>query len=521
MATTYNLTMENSWTKGSMTISHTTAGKVTVKVKLWRSDGGRSWNNNASKNFSITIDGTTYKHTVKEVEGTSGTSFSSSKTVSLSAAGAASVTIKVAGSLSGTTFEITGNNSKTYSITDGAKATYKVAFNANGGTGAPAAQTKTYGTTLKLNAAVPTRTGYTFQGWGTSASDTSVDYKAGANYTANAAITLYAIWKINTYTIKYNANGGTGAPASQTKTYGTTLKLSTTKPTKTSTEAEGSTTTYAFKGWSTSSTATTATYAAGANYTANANATLYAVWASSTTVNSYDVVYETDGGSDVASQVKTKGSALKLSSAVPVKNGYTFSKWNTQPDGSGTSYNPSATYSVDADLMLYAIWIPWTHTVTFNANGGSDVPSGFTKTTDIDVLISETEPTRSGYLFMGWSTESDGTGRSYNAGEAYTATQNGGTVTLYAIWTTTDILLYKKFQSCRAVEFVESVDITGFGSGGIVYAPEFIEGESMSLGANNFTFSQISEMYRPVQLLDKSNIELVDELGNYLVIYQY
>jgi uncharacterized repeat protein (TIGR02543 family) len=121
---------------------------------------------------------------------------------------------------------------------------------------------------LILSSTKPTRTGYSFQGWATSASG-SVSYAAGASYTANAAVTLYAVWKANTYTVSYNANGGTGAPGNQTKTYGTALTLSSTKPTRTN---------YTFKGWGTSASATTVSYAAGASYTTNAAVTLYAVW---------------------------------------------------------------------------------------------------------------------------------------------------------------------------------------------------------------------------------------------------
>ena len=73
----------------------------------------------------------------------------------------------------------------------------------------------------------------------------------------------------NTYTIKYDANGGTGAPSSQTKIYGQTLTLSNTKPIRNG---------YTFLGWSTSSTATSATYSAGGSYTSNSEATLYAIW---------------------------------------------------------------------------------------------------------------------------------------------------------------------------------------------------------------------------------------------------
>ena len=153
----------------------------------------------------------------------------------------------------------------------GSLARHTVSYNANGGSGAPSAQTKWYGSTLTLSGTKPTRTGYTFQGWATSAGG-GVAYQPGQGYGNDADITLYAVWKANTWAVKYNANGGSGAPADQTKTYGQTLKLSTTKPVRTD---------YNFMGWATSKAnadAGTVTYAAGANYTANAAITLYAVW---------------------------------------------------------------------------------------------------------------------------------------------------------------------------------------------------------------------------------------------------
>ena len=145
---------------------------------------------------------------------------------------------------------------------------YTVSYNANGGSGAPSSQTKWHGKTLTLSSTKPTRTGYTFQGWATS-SGGSVAYAAGASYTGNTTITLYAVWKANTYTVKFDANGGSGAPSNQTKIYGQTLTLSSTKPTRAN---------YNFKGWGTSATTTTVAYAAGASYTGNAAITLYAVW---------------------------------------------------------------------------------------------------------------------------------------------------------------------------------------------------------------------------------------------------
>ena len=147
--------------------------------------------------------------------------------------------------------------------------TYTISYNANGGSGAPSSQTKKYGETLKLSSTKPTRTGYSFLGWSTSSSATSASYSAGGNFTSNANTTLYAVWSINTYTISYNANGGSGAPSSQTKKYNVTLTLSSTKPTRTN---------YNFLGWSTSSSATSATYSPGGSFALNSNTTLYAVW---------------------------------------------------------------------------------------------------------------------------------------------------------------------------------------------------------------------------------------------------
>lgn len=167
----------------------------------------------------------------------------------------------------GSTYAATTSASGGFSLTP--QTSYTISYNANGGTGAPGSQTKWHDENLTLSSTKPTRTGYSFQGWGTSASDTSVDYAAGATYSANSGRTLYAIWKANTYTVTYNANGGSGGPGSQTKTYGVDLTLSTTKPTRTN---------YNFLGWATSSTATSAQYASGGKYTANSAVTLYAVW---------------------------------------------------------------------------------------------------------------------------------------------------------------------------------------------------------------------------------------------------
>lgn len=161
-----------------------------------------------------------------------------------------------------------GTSQAQITVTIPALPSYSVNYNANGGSGAPGGQTKWYGRSLTLSSTVPTRTGYTFQGWATSSTG-SVAYKAGGTYTGNSALTLYAVWSELTYTVSFDANGGTGAPAAQTKQYTQSLILSSTAPTRDL---------YDFLGWATQASATTTEYQAGGTFTANADTTLYAVW---------------------------------------------------------------------------------------------------------------------------------------------------------------------------------------------------------------------------------------------------
>lgn len=155
-----------------------------------------------------------------------------------------------------------------WTVTVPAKTSYSVSYNANGGSGAPSGQTKWYNETLVLSSTVPTRTGYTFNGWNTKADGTGTNYAKGANYTANAAVTLYAKWTINTYTVSYNANGGSGSVSSQTKTYGVNLTLASSGFTRSY---------YTLDGWATSASGAKA-YNLGGTYSSNASATMYAHW---------------------------------------------------------------------------------------------------------------------------------------------------------------------------------------------------------------------------------------------------
>lgn len=251
-----------------VTESSSTATTSTLSWTLKWVTHGYTVNSSLNKDYTVKIDGNTVK---------TGTFAIGGKTTQNIATG--TVTINKGTSAKRVALALTfvmnftwknvygGTKSASGSISVAAKTSYKITYNANGGSGAPSQQTKWHGTSIALSTTKPTRTGYTFKGWATSASG-SVAYASGASYTANAAVTLYAVWAAVTYKVTYNANGGSGAPGQQIKTYGVTLKLSTTKPTRTN---------YNFKGWSKTATGTVA-YVAGANYTANAAIALYAVW---------------------------------------------------------------------------------------------------------------------------------------------------------------------------------------------------------------------------------------------------
>lgn len=88
-----------------------------------------------------------------------------------------------------------GTSTLSFQVTVPALPSYAVTYNANGGSGAPSAQTKWHGRALALSSTRPTRAGYLFQGWATSASG-AVAYQPGASYAGNAALALYAVWRL-------------------------------------------------------------------------------------------------------------------------------------------------------------------------------------------------------------------------------------------------------------------------------------------------------------------------------------
>lgn len=149
-----------------------------------------------------------------------------------------------------------------------------VTFSANGGSGGTAAKAYTFGTVVNLSTVVkPTRTGYIFQGWATTASATTPDITTNPLVNYASAKTYYAVWKGNAYTVKFDANGGTGTMPNASFIYGTGKPL----PANTFTKESNT-----FLGWSRTRTSavvyTDKQIISTLTATNNGTVTLYAKW---------------------------------------------------------------------------------------------------------------------------------------------------------------------------------------------------------------------------------------------------
>lgn len=304
----------------------------------------------------------------------------------------------------------------------------------------------------EISIGAPTRSKHNFTGYKLTMDNNDGDAPTSVTQSASGFkgimqmgnFTLNAQWTPWKHTVRYDANAKNdtsvkGIPASQSKTANVDIKLSSDVPTRNG---------YTFLGWNTQADGKGTAYAAGAIYKNDQNGgtvTLYAQWTPWKHTVTYDKNVDPSSSSQTVTnmpgnQTKTFDEKLMISSTKPSRNGYIFNGWNTQKDGKGTAYASGAEYKHDQNgntVTLYAQWTAWKHTVHYNANGGdqNSVPTDQTKTFDQAMILSDKKPTRHGYNFVRWNTKADGTGTSYEVKGNYNHDQNGGTVTLYAIWT--------------------------------------------------------------------------------------
>ncbi len=304
--------------------------------------------------------------------------------------------------------------------------TYKISYDLNGGTSkAIPEQTKTHDKSIALSTEIPMRPNYGFAGWGISAADTTAAYMPGESYTANASVTLYAIWKADQYMVSYDANGGTDAPLEQIKPLNTTLTLSSTKPVR-----EG----YDFMGWGTSADAEEVAYLPGSIYAENASMHLFAVWRIKTNTVKYDL----NGGfcsEDMPEQIKVYGEALTLSFRMPTRDGYGFAGWATEKNAQTAAFYPGDLYREESGATLYAIWKKDQYRVIYLAGTDDTVtglPEHMERSAGEEVQISSETPVRKGYTFQGWKRiQEDGSSEYFAPGDVY---HEDASLILYADW---------------------------------------------------------------------------------------
>jgi uncharacterized repeat protein (TIGR02543 family) len=315
---------------------------------------------------------------------------------------------------------------------------YSITYNGNGNSGGTVpVNTTTYLTGDSIivsgNTGALVKGDSTFVGW-SRVVGTGKIYKDGDSLIVSTSnILLYTRWDtITRYTITYNGNSNTsGSVPVDISSY---ISGESTTVMAVGTLARSG---YSFAGWNTAANGSGTSYSAGASITITANVTLFAKW----TVNPYSVSYNgndnTGGSAPVDNLHYASGqSATVLGLGTLVRSGYSFTGWNTTADGSGTTYDISASLTVDGNITLYAEWTENPYTVTYNGNentgGGAPVDNMHYASGQSATVLAVGTLVRSGYSFAGWNTAANGGGTSYSAGATIAIT---GNVILYAKWT--------------------------------------------------------------------------------------
>ena len=289
---------------------------------------------------------------------------------------------------------------------------YTITYNTDGGS-LIASVTQDYGTAV-TPPADPTKTGYSFNGW-----DTVIPVTMPAR-----SMEIKALWTINQYTITFNTDGGDILDPI-TQNYGTPI----TAP------ADPSRIGYTFKGW----------YEVIPETMPAENMTITAKWS----INQHTITFVTVEDSVFAEIKQNYGTPITVP-ADPSRIGYTFKGW----------YEVIPETMPDQDMTITAKWTANTYTVSFDANGGSDVAS---KEVTYDAPFGELASSeRAGYEFLGWYTEKNG-GDAVDAETIVSLTED---TILYAHWNKMGEIPYRVEHYLQDVEgdgytLVDTANLTG------------------------------------------------------------
>ena len=270
--------------------------------------------------------------------------------------------------------------------------------------------------------------GYTFIGWNTSADGKGTAYAPGTTWTANGTLTLYAQWTPGQASLTYDGNGATGGKTDP-QTGKTDEKINVRDNGFT---RDG----YTFVTWNTQADCKGNAVKPNSEWTLRGSSTLYACWAG----NAQTLTYHGNGatGGNTAVQSGKTGDELTTNANGFTRDGYTFVRWDTAKDGSGTAYgegkNGVSQYVMKpAGNDLYAIWKANPASIVYrngypNTTGSTPDTTGSTGDT---VTVSQNSFDRPGYTFTGWSTSKRGD-PSLQPGDKHTLEPR--TTTVWAQW---------------------------------------------------------------------------------------
>lgn len=307
------------------------------------------------------------------------------------------------------------------------------------------------------------KSGHDFAGWNSRADGQGDPYDPGDPLlmSADHAI-LYAQWKVSTYTITYRPNGGTGADLVKGG-----YEAAETVPLEQNPFTRDD---HTFLRWDTKPDGSGDSYGAGADFTMpRANMILYAQWEGPPS-ETYTITYKANGGKgdDVVKGDYTESESVTLEGNPFTRSRYSFTGWNTQANGNGTSHGAGITFIMPAEnVILYAQWKQNTspgeeYSVYYHANGGegslTDTRNPYRAGARVTVLspnggsssavtvsaaaetagaigtatlASSGKITREGYIFLSWNTSPGGRGTSYSPGSTFVIDEN---TNLYAQW---------------------------------------------------------------------------------------
>jgi uncharacterized repeat protein (TIGR02543 family) len=245
-------------------------------------------------------------------------------------------------------------------------STYSVSFDAQGGSVSPATITVKNGSAY---GALPTpiKTGFVFLGWYTNPGGTGNKIISTTSVTITAPQTLYAYWiPVMTSTVTFDAQGGSVSPATKEVTSG---DIYGTLPIPIKTDKT-------FGGWFTNVNGTGINIYSTTMVTITSAQTLYAKW---NDLNTCLVTFDAQGGEVTPVTREVNAGFMYGALPVPIRTGYVFYGWFTQPRGSGGN-RINENQAVFSSHTVYAWWTPLTFSLTFDKHGGTGSASGRTVT---------------------------------------------------------------------------------------------------------------------------------------------